>query len=323
MAHALKQLIGQSEGVIIMGHKNADMDSFGAALGIFRIVFSHDKDSVIVCEKPNSTMEDAFAQAKMQGCYKFVTGKEALSYADKKKLLIIVDTHIPGLSECEELIGKVSRVIIIDHHRKMEKFIEGATLTFMEPNASSTSELVAEMMQYDDAVRKLSKLEANLMLAGIIIDTNGFSVNTGSRTYEAASWLRSRGADSTEVRKLLQNDMEDFRERARIISGAEITREGIALSLAKEPHENAQIIAAQAADELLDIKGIRASFVIAENMDGSAVISARSLGDVNVQTIMESLGGGGHLTMAAAQLAEDTPEKALKKLKRAIAKEDK
>jgi c-di-AMP phosphodiesterase-like protein len=203
----------------------------------------------------------------------------------------------------------------------MERFIDNATLTFMEPNASSTSELIAEIMQYDDDIRKINKLEAELLLAGIFVDTNSFSVKTGARTFEAASWLRSNGGDSTIVRQLLQTDMADFRQRASIIANAKFDRNGIALSRNEGKHENAQVIIAQAADELLDIKGIRASFVVGETKN-EVVISARSLGELNVQVVMERFGGGGHLTMAAAQVKDMTPEEVIKKLKRYISEAD-
>jgi c-di-AMP phosphodiesterase-like protein len=208
-------------------------------------------------------------------------------------------------------------MVVIDHHRKMESFIDNATLTFMEPNASSTSELIAEILQYDDDIRKINKLEAELLLAGIFVDTNSFSVKTGTRTFEAASWLRSNGGDSTAVRQLLQSDMADFRQRASIIANAKFDQTGIAISRNEGKHDNAQIVIAQAADELLDIKGIRASFVVGETQD-EVVISGRSLGEVNVQVIMERFGGGGHLTMAAAQVKDMTPDEVIKKLKKYI-----
>jgi c-di-AMP phosphodiesterase-like protein len=212
-----------------------------------------------------------------------------------------VDTHRPSLAEAPALLGRTEKSVVIDHHRRAEDFIDNATLTYMEPAASSTSELIAEIMQYMAEKKSISRLEAELLLGGIIVDTNSFSVKTGTRTFEAASWLRRNGADTAVVRQYLQSDMEDFRQRAGIISNAEFLNSGIAVSRNEGRHENAQIINAQAADELLDIKGIRASFVIGETGD-EVVISARSLGEVNVQKIMERFGGGGHLTTAAAQL---------------------
>jgi c-di-AMP phosphodiesterase-like protein len=208
-------------------------------------------------------------------------------------------------------------MVLIDHHRKRESVIEGATLTYMEPNASSTSELVCEILQFDEEIRKLNRFEAELLLGGIFIDTNYFSVKTGTRTFEAAAWLRMNGAETTKVRQMLRNDMEDFRQRASITSNAEFTENGIAISKNEGVHDNAQIIIAQAADELLDIKGIRASFVVGETKN-EVVVSARSLGDVNVQVLMEKLGGGGHLTMAAAQIKDTTVDEVVIKLKELI-----
>lgn len=321
MAHALKQLISQSSQVIIMGHKNPDMDSLGAAVGIFRIAFANGKDAAIVIDEVNQSMADVFEKAERSGSYRFVGSEEAIAMIDRDSLLVVVDTHLPGLVACRELLGQTDRLVVIDHHRKMEGFIDNATLTFMEPNASSTSELIAEIIQYDDDIRKINKLEADLLLAGIFVDTNSFSVKTGSRTFEAASWLRNNGGDSTAVKLLLQNDMEDFRQRAGIIANAEFDEHGIAISRSEWQHENAQIIVAQAADELINIKGIRASFVIGRTSK-EVVVSARSLGEINVQVIMERFGGGGHLTMAAAQLTDMTQEEVIQKLKRTIRETD-
>jgi c-di-AMP phosphodiesterase-like protein len=317
MAHALKQLIAQSSQVLIMGHKNPDMDSFGAAIGVYRIAFANNKQAFVVIDAYNHTLQDVYERAERSGSYRFITSDEALKVVDRDTLLVIVDTHVPGMVECKNLIGKTERMVVIDHHRKMESFIDNATLTFMEPNASSTSELIAEIMQYDDDIRKINKLEAELLLAGIFVDTNSFSVKTGTRTFEAASWLRNNGGDSTAVRQLLQSDMADFRQRASIIANAKFDKNGIAISRNEGKHENAQIIIAQAADELLDIKGIRASFVVGETKK-EVVISARSLGDVNVQVLMERFGGGGHLTMAAAQVTDMTPDEVIRKLKKYI-----
>jgi c-di-AMP phosphodiesterase-like protein len=322
MAHALKQLIAQSARVIVMGHKNPDMDSLGACVGISHIAFAHRKDAYIVRGEVGYSMQDVFAEAVKSGSYSFVSAEEALKLADEDTLLVVVDAHTPGMLENKHLLSRVGRLVVIDHHRKKEDYIDGATLSFMDPNASSTSELIAEIMQYDDKVTKINKLEANLMLAGIFVDTNSFSVKTGTRTFEAASWLRENGGDSMAVRKFLQNDMSDFKQRANIISNAEFNDKGIAISRNEGKHANAQIIVAQAADELLDIKGIRASFVVGETKK-EVVISARSLGGLNVQTIMERFGGGGHLTMAAAQVSGETQTDVIARLKQYIQEADK
>ena len=317
MAHAIKQLIAEASNVLIMGHKNADMDSFGASIGICRMVSSNGKKAYIVLNECNHSLEEVYKIAVESGNYNFVSGEDVNKLINKKTLLIIDDTHVPSMVDDSSLLNKVSKIIIIDHHRKMETMIEGATLLYMEPNASSASELVAEILQYDESIRRLDKFEAEMLLGGIFIDTNSFSVKTGARTFEAASWLRMNGADTTAVRQFLQNDMEDFRQRASITANAEFSESGIALSRGDGVHDNAQIIAAQAADELLDIKGIKASFVVGAT-EKETVISARSLGDINVQVIMEKFGGGGHLTMAAAQIENSTIEDVVKTLKKYI-----
>ncbi|MDR1292909.1 MAG: DHH family phosphoesterase [Clostridiales Family XIII bacterium] len=317
MAHAFKQLLSQSSDVVIMGHKNMDMDSLGAALGVHRIAFAHGNNVHIVRGEIVQSMQDVFRAAVKSGTYHFVTDEEAVKLASSDTLLVIVDSHTPGMVECAKLISMTDRIVVIDHHRKMKDFIENATLTFMEPGASSTSELIAEIMQYDDKVGRINKIEANLMLAGIFVDTNNFSVNTGTRTFEAASWLRDNGADSMAVRGYLQSDMDDFRQRANIISNADFSIEGIAISRNEGVHANAQIIVAQAADELLDIKGIRASFVVGETKK-DVVVSARSLGSLNVQAILEKFGGGGHLTMAAAQIQGATQDEVIEQIKELV-----
>jgi c-di-AMP phosphodiesterase-like protein len=299
---------------MVMGHKNMDMDSLGAALGVHRIAFAHGKEARIVRGEIIRPMRDVFDAAIKSGGYNFVSDEEAVKAAGVDTLLVIVDSHTPGMVECSKLIDIADRVVVIDHHRKMKDFIDNATLTFMEPGASSTSELIAEIMQYDDKVSRINKIEANMMLAGIFVDTNNFSVKTGTRTFEAASWLRENGADSMAVREYLQSDMEDFRQRANIISNADFSVKGIAISRNEGLHANAQTIAARAADELLDIKGIKASFVIGETKK-AVVISARSLGSLNVQAILEKFGGGGHLTMAAAQVPDATQDEVIEKIK--------
>ncbi len=317
MSHAMKRLMKHSSKIIIMGHKNPDMDSLGSAIGIHRIAFNCNKDAHIVMQDYNYSLSEVYEMAEKSGTYKFVNNEEALSLVDKDTLLVVVDTHIPNLTECPELLSKTEKIILIDHHRRTETFIDNATLTYMEPSASSTSELITEILQYDDDNNKINKLEAELLLAGIYVDTNGFSVNTGTRTFEAASWLRQNGAASTSVRQFLQTNMEDFKQRAEIISNAEFMKNGVAISKSEGKHANSQITVAQAADELLDIKGIIASFVVGETKK-EVVVSARSLGELNVQTIMERLGGGGHLTMAAAQIKDKTPDEVIRKIKKYV-----
>jgi c-di-AMP phosphodiesterase-like protein len=317
MAHAIRQLVDQASKVIVMGHRNPDMDSFAAAVGIARIAINRGKDAFVVIGELNRSLTDFYREADKSGEYSFIGVDGAMERIDKDSLLVVVDTHRPSLTEAPALLGKTEKSVVIDHHRKAEEYIENATLTYMEPSASSTSELVAEILQYMAEKKSVSRLEAEMLLGGIIVDTNSFSVKTGVRTFEAASWLRRNGADTAVVRQYLQSDMEDFRQRAGIISNAEVLSDGIAVSRNEGRHENAQIINAQAADELLDIKGIKASFVIGETND-EVVISARSLGEVNVQKIMERLGGGGHLTTAAAQIKGVTADTVAAELRKLI-----
>ncbi|WP_027399459.1 DHH family phosphoesterase [Anaerovorax odorimutans] len=302
MAHALRQLIDQSSQVIVMGHKRPDMDSFGAALGISRIARNRNKESVIVINSYNDSLTQMYNRAVTEGEYKFVNSENALTLVDKDTLIVVVDCHRPSLVECSDLLNKSDKLVVIDHHRKTEGFIDNATLTYMEAYASSTCELVTEILQYVGDKKEIDKLEAEALLAGITVDTNRFSIKTGVRTFEAASWLRRMGADTATVRQFFQTDLDDFKKRAEIISNAILLPNGIAISNSTSRQVDVQVLNSQAADEILNIKGIRASFVAGQNEEGITVISARSLGEINVQTIMEKLGGGGNLTKAGAQV---------------------
>jgi len=317
MSHAIRQLISESDKVMIMGHKYADIDSLGASIAMYRMVETHGKEAAIVKSNYNRSLDEVMNTIMQSGNYRFVRAEDARAEMNKNVLLIVVDAHIPDIVEDSLLLEAADKLVVIDHHRKHESAIEWATLAYMEPNASSASELVTELLQFDDKIRKLSRFEAELLLGGIFIDTNSFSVKTGTRTFEAAAWLRMNGAETTTVRQFLRNDMEDFRQRANITGNAEFTKNGIAISKNEGKHNNAQIIIAQAADELLDIKGIRASFVVGATKS-EVVISARSLGDINVQVIMEKFGGGGHLTMAAAQIKNTTIDEVIAQLKKYI-----
>lgn len=306
VGHALKQLVKQSRNVFIMGHKNPDMDSFGAALGIFRFCEIFEKKAYIVIEDHNEALQAIYLQARKSETYQLVSCEKAISMADSESLVIVVDTHRPSMTECPQLLTMTERVVVIDHHRKMEEFIENPTLAYMESYASSTCELVTEILLYMGGKKSLVKLEAEALLAGMTIDTNGFAVRTGVRTFEAAAWLRRQGADPTEVKRFFQKDPQTFQINAQALASARFFENGMALSICEEPHADEQVICAQVADQLLTVKGVRVSFVIGTNGAGKTVVSARSLGAVNVQVIMERFGGGGHLTMAATQL--DTPK---------------
>ena len=321
MAHALKQLIDQSSNVIIMGHKKPDMDSFGAAIGVSRMARNRNKEVYIIINSYNDSLSELYNKAVETGNYNFIKNEEALGLADKDTLLVIVDTHRTSLVECEELLGKTERMVIIDHHRKTEEFIENATLTYMEAYASSTSELITEILQYVGEKKEIDKFEAEVLLSGIVVDTNRFSIRTGVRTFEAASWLRRMGADSANVRQYFQTDLDALKLRSQIVASAVMPFPGIAMAKCEGQHVDVQVTNSRAADEMLNIKGIKASFVIGENEEGTTVISARSLGEVNVQTIMEKLGGGGNLTKAGAQVQISVDE-AMDELMKIIAESE-
>ncbi|QOX64917.1 DHH family phosphoesterase [Anoxybacterium hadale] len=303
MAHALRQLIEQTNQVIIMGHRKPDMDSFGAAVGISRIAKNRNKPAYIIINSYNESLNEMYNMAVETGNYKFINNEEAMALADKETLVVVVDTHRPSMVECPDLLTKTDKLVVIDHHRKAEEFIDNATLTYMEAYASSTAELITEILQYSSGEKKeIDKYEAEALLAGISVDTNRFSIKTGVRTFEAASWLRRMGADTAIVRQFFQNDMDVLKQRSKIVSSTTMPLTGIAMAKCEGKHLDVQVINSMAADEMLNIKGVKASFVVGENEDGLTVVSARSLGDINVQTIMEKLGGGGNLTKAGAQI---------------------
>ena len=308
VGHALKQLIEQSAKIFIMGHRYPDMDSFGAALGIMRLCTLSEKEPFIVIDDFNDSLQTIFKQAKESENYRFISSEKALSAAEPEDLLIVVDTHRPSMVQCKELLNVCERKVVIDHHRKVEEFIENPVLAYMESYASSTSELIAEILQYMTTKKVLMKLEAEALLAGITVDTNGFTVKTGVRTFEAAAWLRRQGADPTEVKRFFQEDFYNIRLKAASLSGAQIYDGGLAIATCQQVMPDAQLICAQVADQLLTVKGVRASFVVGRNNDMKTVISARSLGQINVQVIMEKFGGGGHLTTAAAQVEASIDE---------------
>ncbi len=301
IAHGFRTLIDESANVIVMGHRSPDMDSFGAAMGVYRSVINRGKEVVVVLNEVTDAIKNVYETFADNEFYRFVDSKTALEMVDDSTLVVVVDTHKPSLTECPELLQETPRIALIDHHRRSTEFIENATLKYLEPYASSTCELVAELIQYMENRPKIEKEEADAMLAGISVDTKNFSLKTGVRTFDVAAYLRRHGADTTRVRQLFQDDLNTFIEKANIVSTAIRHREVVAISTSDVESESIQLIAAQAADDLLNIRGIKASFVIAQKSDGMVFISGRSLGEVNVQVILESLGGGGHLEVAGAQ----------------------
>ena len=308
IAHAIKALLNDADKVFIMGHRWPDMDSFGSAVGASAICTFLGKDSFIVIDKHNEALDVVFDQAADTEDYNIIKAERALRMITDRSLLIIVDTNRPMLVESPELAEAAKTRVIIDHHRLTADSYQNSAVAYVESYASSASELIAELMQHFSQKRFINKLEAELMLAGIMVDSNSFSVRTGVRTFEAAAWLKRGGADTTEVKRFFQVKGEDFRTKANAIAGAEFTEGGIAYAVAEGNADNMQIINAQVADELLTVKGTKATFALGRNERGQTVISARSLGDINVQFVMEKLGGGGHFTSAAAQTNDPLAE---------------
>lgn len=318
IAHALRRLIEESSMVMIAGHKWPDMDSFGAALGAYRICEYLGTDAHIVIEDYNDALQVIHDHAVDTEDYSFIKRKKAIELAGEDTLLIVVDNNRPVLVECPELLDICQRKVVIDHHRVTDTPIEGATIAYVESYASSTSELITEILQYISTKRIVNKFESEALLAGIMVDTNSYSVRSGVRTFEAAAWLKRAGADTAEVKRFFQTEITAFQAKAEAVANAEYSEDGIAYALTEGYSAEANIINAQVADELLTVKGIKASFVIGRNDDPRTIVSARSLGEINVQTIMEKFGGGGHLTTAAAQIEDMSPEEVLDKLKKII-----
>lgn len=322
ISHALKELVLDSDKVIIMGHKNPDMDAIGAAIGIHKVAQMNQKDAFIVInfQEIDTAVRRLLEEIKKQESLfmKFITPDQALEMATGDTLLVVVDTHKPSLVIEEHLLNKIEDVVVIDHHRRGEEFIENPLLVYMEPYASSTAELVTELLEYQPKSVKIEMLEATALLAGIIVDTKSFTLRTGARTFDAASYLRGQGADTVLVQKFLKEDIENYVKRAKIIENVQFYKEGIAIATAKEGEVVDSVLIAQTADTLLTMDGIIASFVIAPRGETMMGISARSLGEINVQIIMESLHGGGHLTNAATQLSNMPMEEVEARLKLAI-----
>ena len=249
---------------------------------------------------------------------RFISPEEALSKMTAKSLVVIVDTHKPSMVIDERLLQKVEKVVVIDHHRRGEEFIDNPTLVYMEPYASSTAELVTELLEYQPKTEKMTMLEATALLSGIIVDTKSFTLRTGARTFEAASYLRTHGADTILVQRLLKEDVDTYIARSKIIQTVQFVYPGIAIANGEDNRIYDSVLIAQTADILLTMKDVSASFVIAHRKDGLIGISARSLGEINVQLIMEKLGGGGHLTNAATQMEANSIDEVKQYLKQAI-----
>ncbi|WP_252313717.1 DHH family phosphoesterase [Sinobaca sp. H24] len=322
ISHALRDFVLESDQVVVMGHKNPDMDAIGAAIGVLKIAEVNNTDAYVVVD-PNEINPDVQKLMEEIEAHEylwshFITPEEAMDELTRHTLLVVVDTHKPSLVIEPKLVDAVDRIVILDHHRRGEEIIKDPVLVYMEPYASSTAELVTELLEYQPQKLKMDVLETTALLAGMIVDTKSFAIRTGSRTFDAASFLKSHGADTTLVQKLLKEDIEQYVKRSHLIEKAAIYKKGLAIAKASEGETYDQILIAQAADTLLTMNDVKASFVISKRADDKISISARSLGEVNVQLIMETLNGGGHLTNAAAQLKETTLEEAEKQLKAAI-----
>ncbi|MBP5167329.1 MAG: DHH family phosphoesterase [Oscillospiraceae bacterium] len=317
MANAMGELIADASKLMIMGHKISDMDSIGAAAAVCCIARKKKKPAYIVVNQDNAAAKPMIERLKHLPEYDgvFISESEAMSVLDGKTLLVVVDTNRPEQVESELLLESCSKIAVIDHHRRAADYIDNAALNFHEPYASSACELATELLQYLTDVSDILKAEAEAILAGIVLDTKKFTMRTGSRTFEAAAFLRRAGSDTSEVKKLFQSDMKSARSKYSIIRNVVMYREGIAIATG-DGHMD-RVVAAQAADDLLDIYGVTASFVICSDGD-ETVISARSLGDVNVQFILEKLGGGGNKSAAGAQIRGKSPEETITELKEKI-----
>lgn len=320
-AHAMRELLESKDRLLIMGHKLGDTDSFGSAIGMYRIACALNKKAHIVINDITSSvrpMYDRFANNNDYPSDLFVTGEEAQELVDNGTALVVVDVNRPSYTEEPQLLKMVKTIVVIDHHRQTSEKIANATLSYVEPYASSASELVAEILQYVGDNVKLKSVEADAMYAGMVIDTQNFMVQAGVRTFEAAAFLRRNGADVTRVRKLFRDTMADHKARAEAVCEAEIFEEYFAISICKaEGVESPTVAGAQAANELLSIVGIKASVVLTP-FNGKIYVSARSIDEVNVQVMMEHLGGGGHRTVSGAQLTDMTLEEAKDKIKEVI-----
>lgn len=304
ISHALRDLIRESDHVLIAGHRTPDMDAIGAAIGVLKAVRMSGKQGYILLEEMNPSIKQIMAElAEHEHIYdSFITPDHALNLVTEDSLIVIVDTHKASMLAEPRILNHTKRIVVIDHHRRGEEFINEAVLIYIEPYASSTSELVTELLQYFHDRMKLDPIEAAALMAGIVVDTKNFTLKAGSRTFEAASFLRRNGADPAMTQNLLKESLEDYIQKSEIIKNAEVIYDHIAISATDPGYRCTQLVIARAADTLLNMSGIYASFVISELPDGRIGISARSSGKINVQVIMERLGGGGHLTNAAAQL---------------------
>ncbi len=319
-AHALKEIISIKDEVYVMGHRMGDTDSFGAAVGIYRVAKTLGKQAHIVLNDITTSMQPMVEMFLHNDNYEedmIINNTQALEMIGGNAVLVVVDVNKPSITECPELLKRCHSIVVFDHHRQGSEIIENATLSYIEAYASSTCEMVSEILQYTSDTLRIRAEEADCMYAGIIIDTNNFMTKTGVRTFEAAAFLRRNGADVTRVRKLFRDDAAEYKAKADAVSQAEIYRQFYAISICRGEHvQSPTIIGAQAANELLNIKGIKASFILTA-YNGAIFVSARSIDEVNVQLVMERMGGGGHLNVAGCQL-QGSIEEGIAILKRTL-----
>lgn len=316
-AEALREFIVAKDQVIVMGHKISDPDSFGACMGIYRAAVVLEKKAHIVINDVSTSIKplyDEIAQSSVYGKDIFLTSGEALDYISDSAMVVVVDTNKPQMTECPELLKRSKTIAVLDHHRQSSTVIDNAVLSYIEPYSSSTCEMVAEVLQYIVDDIKVPSIEADCLYAGIMIDTRNFMNRTGVRTFEAAAYLRRCGADITRVRKMFRDDMESYRAKAEAMRMAEVYREQYAIAECPSDIASPTVLAAQTANELLDINGIKASFVLTV-YNGRIFLSARSIDEVNVQIIAEKLGGGGHINSAGAQFEHTNVKEAIEALK--------
>lgn len=320
-AHALREIISVKDEVYVMGHRIGDVDSFGASIGIYRVAQALDKKAHIVLNDVTSSMQPMVEMFRNKEEYAedmIVSSQFALETVGNNAVLVVVDVNKPSITECPELLKRCKSIVVLDHHRQGTEIIENATLSYIEAYASSACEMVSEILQYISDDLRLRPEEADCMYSGIMIDTNNFMTKTGVRTFEAAAYLRRNGADVTRVRKLFRDDAAEYKAKADAVSQAEIYRRYYAISICTgEDVASPTVVGAQAANELLNIKGIKASFILTR-YNGIIYISARSIDEVNVQVIMERMGGGGHLNMAGAQIENGTIEEGIESIKRTL-----
>jgi c-di-AMP phosphodiesterase-like protein len=317
LANSLYELFGDASKVLIMGHRYSDLDTIGSAVGVCCIARKRNCKAWIVLNMEETAAMPLIERLQKVEEYRdiFITPQDAILKADNRTLLVVVDTHRPDYVEDETLLQACSRVAVIDHHRRTASYIQNATLTLYEPYASSVCELMTELLQELVEQTDIFRCEADAMLAGIVLDTKNFTIRAGERTFDAAAFLRRAGADPIEVKKLFQNDMDQTLSRYNILRQAKLYR-GIAGAAAEDTQDRG--VAAQAADELLNISGVLASIVLFPTEDGGVIISARSIGDMNVQVLLEKLGGGGNKSAAGVQMKDISLREAVNRLFKAI-----